>query len=232
MPYRDITSDATAFNRAFRIKVQAFSTGCTPSYAERTGILGTGSGISISSDAPHSQTEICPFTSMTLQANIDDDRFSASTTYTYDWTITQRNGRTGATSSYSQSAQTIFVTSPGVGDWLDVRVRVRSSCGDFYPSDQSWQSVDQFQSGEYCLLSRPAIGKSAATAAYPNPADERLQLPAAASSYTLYDGYGRAVRTGQSAGVVDTRNLPGGLYYLVHQDAAGRAVRQAIEVRH
>ena len=141
VPYLDVTSDATAFNRAFTVRVEARNGGCTASFSEKSGILGTGSGISIVADSPHSQTEICPYTSFYLQAVIDDNQYNASTAYAYDWTISKRNGRTGATATYSETAQTVFVTTPGVGDWLDVQVRVTSSCGNFFPASQSWQSV-------------------------------------------------------------------------------------------
>ncbi|WP_216679657.1 T9SS type A sorting domain-containing protein [Hymenobacter siberiensis] len=81
-------------------------------------------------------------------------------------------------------------------------------------------------------MSRSNAAAQPATEAYPNPVDERINLPAATGPYTFYDGHGQAVREGKTARVLDTRKLPDGLYYLVHQDASGRAVRQAIEVKH
>lgn len=218
-PYLDITSDATALNRAFMVRVEARSGSCTPSYSDGRGILGTGSGISIGVDASHSQTEICPYTSLTLQANIDDNQFRASTTYAYNWTISKRNGRTGATTTTTDAAQTIFVTTPGAGDWLDVQVRVTSSCGDFSPASQSWQSVTQFSTGEYCLESYSLAARPAP--AYPNPANERLHLPPAHGTYVLYDSHGQAVRQQRAtaaAGELNTQKLPAGLYYLVRLD--------------
>ncbi|WP_201977241.1 hypothetical protein [Hymenobacter rubidus] len=231
-PFLDITSSATALSRSFTVGVAAgnSSSGCTASTASRTGVVGPGTGAAIVPDASHTDTEICAYTTFQLSANIVDLRYIPNTAYTYDWTVNQRNGQTGAISTTYAMGQSIQVTSPGTGDWLDVYLQVYSSCGDFYPTSQSWQSVYQFANGEFCLVSRPNPDKAAA--AYPNPADERLHLPIAASAYSLYDGYGRAVLQGQPAGVLDTRQLPNGLYYLVHQDAAGRAVRQAIQVMH
>ena len=235
VPYLDVTSDITALNRTFTIRVEAQNSGCTPSVDEKTGLLGTGSGISIVTDASRSDTEICAYTDITLQAGINDMKYRAGTTYSYDWNISKRNGSTGATSTYSESGQTVYVTTPGVGDWLDVILRVTSSCGNFFPTSSSWQSVYRFQNGLYCLQSRALPGKATpAVAAYPNPADERLLLPVTVGTYTLYNSHGQAVRQPNpaAAGELDTRALPAGLYYLVHRESNGRVVRQAIQVQH
>ena len=165
------------------------------------------------------------------------NKYSASTTYYYDWNISKRNGSTGATTTYSDSGSTVYLTTLGVGDWLDVLLRVSLSCGNFLPASSSWQSLYRFQNGEYCLQSRALPGKATpALAAYPNPADERLLLPTVAGTYTRYNSHGKAVRQPTpppaAAGEYDTRNLPAGRYYLIHREANGRAVRQAIQVRH
>ena len=65
------------------------------------------------------------------------NKYSASTTYYYDWNISKRNGSTGATTTYSDSGSTVYLTTPGVGDWLDVLLRVNLSCGNFLPASSS-----------------------------------------------------------------------------------------------
>ena len=63
----------------------------------------------------------------------------------------------------------MYLTTPGVGDWLDVLLRVNLSCGNFLPASSSWQSLYRFQNGEYCLQSRALPGKAtSAVAAYSN----------------------------------------------------------------
>ena len=69
------------------------------------------------------------------------NKYSASTTYYYDWNISKRNGSTGATTTYSDSGSTVYLTTLGVGDWLDVLLRVSLSCGNFLPASSSWQSL-------------------------------------------------------------------------------------------
>ena len=195
VPYLDVTSDLAALSRAFTIRVEARNGSCTPSADEKNGILGTGSGISIVTDASRSETEICAYTDIALQVGINDNKYNAGTTYYYDWNINKRNGSTGATTTYTDSESTVYVTTPGVGDWLDVILRVSSSCGNFLPASSSWQSVYRFQNGEYCLQSRALPGKDTpAVAAYPNPADEWLLLPTVAGTYTRYNSHGKAVR--------------------------------------
>ncbi len=138
LPFLDITSSATALSRDFTIGVATGSNGSGCTASTSTGIVGVGSSVSIVPDASYTDTEICANTSFALSAGINDYRYIPNTTYTYDWTVTQRNGQTGATATYSASGQTIQVTSPGTGDWLDVGLRVSTSCGDFFPTSQSW----------------------------------------------------------------------------------------------
>jgi len=240
VPYLDISSNATALNRAFSVRVKGGSSNssCTPSVDEKTGILGTGSGIAVVTDAPKNETEICPYTNITLQAVILDNQFSASTAYGYTWTISKRNGQTGALTTTTEYAQTVTATTPAVGDWLDVGLRVTSSCGDFFPTSNSWQSVSHFQNGQLCLdaPTAPTPKEQLTETAYPNPANNRLQLPPAAGTYILYNGHGRPVRQqrviANAAAVFNTEKLPDGLYYLVHQDEEGRFVRQTIQLQH
>lgn len=236
-PFLDITSDATALNRRFTIQVQALSSaGCTPSTAQQTGLLGPGAEVTIGSDAPRTGTEICPNSSFSLQAAIDGIYAQyAGYQYTFAWTVTTRNGGT-ILSSYSDYSPVIYVTTPAAGNWLDVSLQVSTSCGNFYLAYGGWQLVNQFQDGGYCIDQGFARQPATETDAYPNPADERLQLPSATGTYTLYDGHGRPVRqqraSPKAAGDFSTRQLPAGLYYLVRQDGQGRATRQTIQVRH
>ena len=224
-PYLDITSDPAAPNRVFTVGVEARSGNCTPSTDTKTGILGSSVEVAIETDLPRTSTEVCANRYEALVANFYNPSL------TYDWTITVRSG--GVTlSSYLDYGGTVWVTTPPAGQWLDVVLRVTTPCGNFLPAYASWQSVERFQSGEYCLtVNRP----QAATPAYPNPADGQLTAEQGGGAAVLRNAYGQPVHSSTAKPGrlrLDTSRLPVGLYFLETRDAEGNPTRQQIRIEH
>ncbi|WP_223650439.1 T9SS type A sorting domain-containing protein [Hymenobacter psoromatis] len=120
-----------------------------------------------------------------------------------------------------------------VGNRYRIDLQERNSCGwgPIVPHPleviDCSGGVDPFRVGTNRVASQ--------TAAYPNPADQELTLEQGGGPVTLTDAQGRPVRS-QTAEpgrvLLDTHQLPAGLYFLETRDAASQPVRQQIRVTH
>lgn len=124
-----------------------------------------------------------------------------------------------------------------VGNRYRIDLQERNSCGWGpvvpHPLEviNCGSGVEPFRKGTSQVASKVATQ----TAAYPNPTDDELTLEQGGGLVSLTDAQGRPVRsqTAQPGRVLlDTRQLPAGLYFLETRDAAGKPVRQQIQITH
>jgi hypothetical protein len=131
----------------------------------------------------------------------------------------------------------IQVMAPAHGAF-SISLRYKDGCGTYrVPSfcNTTWNNsifAASSINGQPCSTG-PAPERPTA---YPNPANESLTLENLRGTAELYNAQGhRVLQQAVSAtgpAVLDTRALPGGLYYLKGHNAAGQAVRQTVQVQH